>query len=131
MTTSYGQLHVRVYTSQAELPVEGATVAVTQKKQNGKLELLTVQVTNSSGIIRPIDIETPVLQDSTQPFPGELPFTVCDVWAEHPAYATLLVEGVQIFPGVATIQPMELLPLSEGQNSLNQTDLHEIPPQSL
>ena len=56
---------------------------------------------------------------------------MCDVWAEHPGYAMLLVEGVQIFQGVETLQDMELSPLSEGKSSLIQNDLREIPGQSL
>ena len=50
-----GTLAVRVYTSQAQIPVEGATVVVTAPGTNGKRKLLSVQATDSSGEIRPID----------------------------------------------------------------------------
>ena len=43
----------------------------------------------------------------------------------------LLVEGVQIFDGVDTLQEMELAPLSEGESSLIQNKTWEIPGQSL
>ena len=43
----------------------------------------------------------------------------------------LLVEGVQIFQGVETLQAMELEPLSEGQSSLLQNQVREIPGQTL
>lgn len=56
---------------------------------------------------------------------------VCDVWAEYPGYAMLLVEGVQIFDGVDTLQEMELAPLSEGESSLIQNQTWEIPGQNL
>ena len=43
----------------------------------------------------------------------------------------LQAEGVQIFPGVETVQTMELIPLSRGESSLEHLDVREITPQSL
>ena len=126
-----GRLVVRVYTSRAELPIVDATVVVTQRNQDGKYKLLSVQATNSSGMTQPITIPTPLLGESTHPGAQLPPFAICDVWAEHPSYAMLLVEGVQIFQGVETLQSMELTPLSEGQSSLIQSDIREITGQSL
>ena len=128
-----GTLTVRVYTSQAQIPVAGATVVVTAPGKNGKRKLLSVQATDRSGEVRPISISTPALAGSTSPqLPGgEAPFAVCNVWAEHPGYAMLEAEGVQIFPGVETVQDMELIPLPRGQSSLQHLDVREITPQSL
>ena len=128
-----GKLAVRVYASHAQIPVEGATVVVTAPGEGGRLRLLSVQATDSSGAIRPVDIAAPDLSGSE--FPQEEgaapPFSVCDVWAEHPGYAMLEAVGVQIFPGVETVQTMELIPLSRGQSSLERLDVREITPQSL
>lgn len=44
-----GRLSVRVYTTQAELPLEGSTVAVLQKGEGGRYRLLSLQTTDSSG----------------------------------------------------------------------------------
>ena len=129
--TSTGKLRVRVYTSQAELPLEGATVVVTQQNRDGKYRLLSVQATDSSGLIEPVEIPTPALGESTHPGSSVPPYAVCDVWAEHPGYAMLLVEGVQIFQGVETLQSMELEPLNEGQSSLIQNNVREITGQTL
>ena len=100
-------------------------------EQRGKEQLLSVQATDRSGSTRPVDIPTPLLEDSIQPGHGTPPYAVCDVWAEHPGYAMLLVEGVQIFDGVDTLQEMELSPLSEGESSLVQEQIREITGQSL
>ena len=62
-----GRLVVRVYTSRAELPIVDATVVVTQRNQDGKYKLLSVQATNSSGMTQPITIPTPLLGESTHP----------------------------------------------------------------
>ena len=130
---STGRLTVRVYVSQAQIPVEGATVVVTAPGEGGRLRLLSVQATDSSGEIRPIDIAAPALAESE--FPQEEgaapPFSVCDVWAEHPGYAMLEAAGVQIFPGVETVQDMMLIPLGEGESSLQHRGTRDITAQSL
>lgn len=128
-----GRLSVRVYTSRAELPVEGATVVVTQSGKQGKLDLLSVQVTDSSGLIQPVTISTPPAWESEEPAQAgmEAPFALCNVWAEHPGYTMLEVEGIQIFPGIETVQEMALAPLAEGEASLQRRDLRQITAQNL
>lgn len=126
-----GRLSIRVYTSGAQIPVSEATVVVTSRGENGKMRLISVQTTDSSGGVQPIDIDTPMARESTQPGAAQPPYTVCDVWAEHPGFVMLVVEGVQVFPGVETFQGMELTPLEEGTTSLNQSDMLLIPGQDL
>ena len=130
--TSSGKLRVRVYVSQAELPLEGATVVVTQRDGAGKYRLLSIQATDSSGLIRPVEISTPAAGESAHPAQGGQPvFSVCSVWAEHPDYVMLQVNGVQVFSGVETVQEMELIPLVEGESSLQHRDVRDISAQSL
>ena len=126
-----GRLSVRVYTTQAELPLEGSTVAVLQKGEGGRYRLLSLQTTDSSG--RSVDIPAPAAEESIAPGAADGPkcFSVCSVWAEHPGYAMLQVDGVQIFPGVETVQNMELTPLERGQSSLQQRTVRDIPAQDL
>ncbi|MCI8304056.1 MAG: spore cortex-lytic protein [Lawsonibacter sp.] len=129
-----GTLSVRVYTSQAQIPLEGATVVVTEPGEEGKWKLLSLQSTNSSGMIQAVQIDTPMPGESTSPdgLPGGgAPCTLCDVWAEQPGYAMLQMENVQIFPGVETVQNMELIPLPQGLCSLQQRDVRDIPAQAL
>lgn len=125
-----GRLNVRVYTSRAQIPVVGATVVVTGTQENGKRRLWSVQTTDESGSIQPVTVVTPAAGESTQPG-MQNPYTALDVWAEHPGFAVLAVEGVQVFSDVETYQGMELNPLSEGQDSLNTTDVRNISSQSL
>lgn len=108
----YGTLAVRVYTGRAQIPIEDATVAITRKAPNGKYSLLSVQITGESGEIVPVSIQAPDAQKSQAPG-RSIPFVTCDVWAEHPSYKLLLVEEVQIFAGIETLQEMELIPLPE------------------
>lgn len=129
-----GTLSVRVFTSQAQIPLEGATVVVATAGEEGKYKLLSIQNTDSSGKTRTITIDAPALGESTSPggLPGPgVPFAQCNVWAEQPGYAMLQVENVQIFPGVETVQNMELIPLPQGLCSLQQRDERDIPAQGL
>ena len=94
-----GTLSVRVYTSQAQIPLEGATVVVAAPGAEGKWKLLSLQNTDSSGRIQTVEIGAPEVGESTSPggLTGEGgPFALCDVWAEQPGYAMLQVENVQI-----------------------------------
>ena len=127
-----GKLVVRVFASRAKLPIQGATVLVTRPASDGKRELLSVQITDSSGLTQPIRIKTPGPGESVIPTaPGQRPCTRCEVWAEHPGYAMLQVKGTQVFPGVKTVQSMELIPLGRDENSLQKRDVREIGSQDL
>ena len=45
---SIGTIMLRIYTSRAQLPVPGATVAVTQKSGGGRHTLLAVRTTDEN-----------------------------------------------------------------------------------
>ena len=126
-----GKLVVRVYATAAQLPLEGATVVVTAREENGKFQLISLQKTDRSGMTQPILIQTPDLIDSTEQNPPESPFRYCDVWAEHPGFLVQRVDGVQIFPDVTTRQDMELIPLGEGEHPLGGVDTRDISAQNL
>lgn len=129
-----GTLSVRVYTSQAQIPLEGATVVVAAPGEEDKWKLLSIQNTNSSGVIQRVRIGAPAAGESTSPggLPGDgAPCALCSVWAEQPGYVMLQVENVQIFPGVETVQDMELIPLPQGLCSLQQRDERNITAQDL
>ena len=56
---SIGTIMLRIYTSRAQLPVPGATVAVTQKSGGGRHTLLAVRTTDENGRIAPVRVATP------------------------------------------------------------------------
>jgi hypothetical protein len=126
-----GKLGVRVFTSRAQLPVEGATVAITQKADGGKYRVLSLQQTDRSGSIRPVTIPTPERWESTQPTQGQPPFARCDIWVEHEGYEVMAIEDVQIFPGELSLQQVVLAPLVTGQAWTQRTEVRTIPGQTL
>lgn len=107
-----GTIVVRVYTSRAQIPIQGASVAISRRGPTGRLDLIALRETDENGLIAPIPIPAPPQAESTSPGDPR-PFTALDVWVEHPEYQMLRVENVQIFAGVETRQDAELIPLPE------------------
>ena len=126
-----GTLGVRVFASRAQLPVEGATVVITQKTRNGKYRVLSLQETDRNGAIRPVTVSTPNVGESTSPNGGEQPFARCDIWVEHEGYEVMAIEDVQVFPGQMSLQQVELNPLVRGEAWTERTEVRPIPAQTL
>ncbi len=106
--TNSGTLVFRVFTSLADLPVEGAAVLVRLQDSGG---LLGLRITNSSGETDPIVIETPANALSQTPENSLQPWTGLQVIIEHPDYERVRLTGLQVFPGVETVQTVRLIPL--------------------
>lgn len=123
-----GSIQVNVYTSRGKLPVVDATVLLVEKGE--KDHVLAIEVTNQSGNTREISLPTPEMLGSIRPTRMR-GFGLVDVWVEHSDFISKKIEGVQIFPEVATQLPVELLPLGEGRSSLVEETLVELPVQNL
>ena len=127
MATS-GTLVTRVFTGRGELPVAGATISIVQRDAQGQMDLLSVQVSDPSGNTPPILISTPHLDLSQSPG-NAAPFAVVDIWADRQGFELLVIEDVQIFPGVTSLQELPLTPMPEGGGRGGESV--EIPPQDL
>lgn len=126
-----GTIVVRVYTSRAQIPIMGASVALTRPGANtGRPEVLALRITDENGLTAPLSIPAPPAAESTTPG-TEGPFTALDVWVEHPEYQMLRVENVQIFAGVETRQDAELIPLPEHPDKRDMTSTVIQTPQPL
>lgn len=108
---SQGSIITRVYTSDAFLPLRDVPVVYTQTQTDGSKKLLTIQMTNSSGLTTPYYIETPEASNSLSPGSPLRPYSQIDIHVSSPGYNSILAEGVQIFPGVETIQGFQLRPI--------------------
>ncbi|MBM6869749.1 spore cortex-lytic protein [Pseudoflavonifractor phocaeensis] len=128
---SIGTIAVRVFTSVARIPIQGATVAFTQGGFGGRQTLLAVRVTDQNGHTVPVRIATPDLAEGASPS-GETPFATCNIWTEAPGYEYSVSTGVQIFPGVETVQDIALIPLPEHtQPNPDNTQFSYTTPQTL
>lgn len=106
---SSGTIIVNVSTTNARIPVEGSTVLFWEQNPPGSL--LGLRMTDSSGITPPLTVPTVDSSFSQSPSPQQIPWTGLNIRIEHPAFERLLLEGVQVFPGITTIQNVSLLPL--------------------
>lgn len=106
-----GTIRVRVFTGRAQIPLEDATVAIPKTPDGRHADRRPRH--GESGEIDPVAHPRPARGGQHLAGAAEAPFSVCDVWAEHPLYELLTVEDVQIFAGVETLQEMKLIPLPE------------------
>ncbi len=121
---SVGTIMLRVYTSRAQLPVPGATVAVTQKSGGGR------HTTDENGRIAPVRVATPDPAASESPGTPH-PFASCDVWVEAPGYEMLYLENMQVFPNTETLQEVDLIPLPEQAPPASRGETVNVTPQEL
>ncbi len=125
-----GTVTVRAFTSRAMIPIEHATITFTQIAPDGKRTLLAVRSTDESGRTAPVTVQTPEISEGLSPELG-LPYSLLDIDAFHPGYERILVENVQVFPGVRTLQTLEMIPLEQYPASANETEVFDLPSQNL
>jgi len=107
---SQGSVIVRVYTSNAFIPLPNAPVSFFQTQENENTELLAFRYTNSSGLTEPVYVATPDSAQSQTPGNTLRPYSSVDILVSYPGYRSVRANGVQIFPGVETIQGLQLQP---------------------
>lgn len=107
---SQGSVIARVYTSDAYLPLQGAPVTFTQTSQDGQRHLIAIRLTDSSGLTAPLMIDTPDISESLSPGMPLQPYATVNIGVSYPGYSSIQAEDVQVFPGVETIQGLQLQP---------------------
>ena len=124
---STGYLQAHIYTSNAQLPLSNVAVVVTSPDGTA----IAMRITDRSGLIAPIEIPVPPLEESQEPGSGERPYTQVNLIAELPGYERIEAENLQIFAGTTTYQNLEMIPLSSKPFGQNQTIRYITPPQNL
>lgn len=110
---SQGSVIARVYTSDAYLPLRDVPVIFTRTDEDGAQVLLAIRFTDSSGLTTPLYVDTPNASDSLLPGSDLRPYATVDIRTSSPGFNSISALGVQIFPGVETIQDLQLRPVSE------------------
>ena len=108
-----GSVIARVYTSDAYLPLRNVPVIFTQTDSDGSQILLAIRFTDSSGLTTLLYVDTPGTEDSLAPGSALRPYTTVDIRTAFPGYNSITALRVQIFPGIETIQDLQLRPVSE------------------
>ena len=125
-----GYLRIQAVTSRARVPVENATVTISGAGSGGLRELISVQLTDDSGQTPPVSVETPAAGNSLSPDQAQ-GWTEVSVSVSHPDYDGILVQSVQIFPGVTTVQDTVLIPRGSMPGDPGETDVFDTPDQGL
>ena len=125
-----GSLIVRVFTSQAQLPVSGATVIISSRAEDNRHKVFSIQTTDSSGSTKPFQLDAPDLAFSEQPG-GSIPFSNYSLVVEHPEYYLATFEKLQVFPGIETVQNVPLIPLPQPANGSGSAEPVVVTPQPL
>lgn len=112
MSQHTGNLEVWVTTSRAQLPVEGASVAITQPEGNGQRRLIALLITDDSGRAGPLTLPAAAEGGDGLTPGGPRPDAVYALRVEHPDYEMVEVDQFQIFPGITSIQQIDLIPLA-------------------
>ena len=127
---AYGTILVQVFTSKAQIPIQGATVAFTQAGEGDRQKLLAVRLTDQSGRTAPLEVPAPNKSVGHAPG-GGVPFARLDLWVQAPGYELFQAQDVQIFPETQTMQEVMLLPLPEFAPTNTVGETVQIPPQNL
>ena len=128
---SQGTIVAHLFTSDAMIPIEGATVTITQTNANGEPELLAVLLTNYDGFTDPVSIETPDFSDSQSYQQGSRPYAVVDLRVEHVNYGQISIQNVQVFADTQTLQEFLLIPNPAIPDGRDRSQLFVVPAQDL
>ncbi len=122
-----GFIQARVYTSYAQIPLQGAAITVTAPDGTA----LAMRITNRSGEITPIELVTPSQETSQSPEESAAPFTTVNLRVEREGYEEIFIRNLQVFSGTVTQQDLEMIPLSEFPEDRNKSETFNTPPQNL
>lgn len=125
-----GSLIVRVFTSQAQLPISGATVIISSRAEDNRHNVYSIQTTDSSGSTKAFQLSAPDKALSDNPG-GSDPFSNYSLVVEHPEYYLASFEKLQIFPGVETVQNVPLVPLPQPAAGTDSAEPVVLTPQPL
>ena len=124
---STGYIQVHAYASTARLPLRDVAVRITDLNDS----TIALRLTDRSGTIVPVEISVPDVSAGQTPDTGIIPFTRVNIYARLENYERIEAKDVQVFPGVVTLQNLEMIPLSELPESWNKSEIFDTPAQNL
>ena len=122
--TSTGTLIVSVYTAGGAIPVEGALVTIRggQQESSGVLSIL---YTDQSGNTPRITLPAPPASESEAPG-TEKPYATYNIEVDKENYYPRSFINVPVFSGTTSIQPVNLVPLTEYNQDMLRPDASNI-----
>lgn len=110
-SSTTGRLVVNVRTADGSIPVPGAKVTVLSNGP-GESQVLAVLNTDGSGSTPTITVETPERALSESPG-NTIGYTSLIILVEKEGFVSDQFTGAAVFPGITTVQPVNMIPLPE------------------
>ena len=133
LTDSIGFLTVNVRTANGALPIEGALVNIYENyeiengngdKTNTNGHLIYSTRTNSLGQTEKLAL--PTKSASLSQKPGNIrPFMSYNIFASKDGYFDSDIINMPVFQGITSVQPINLIPLSEFSSPTDDVPLHD------
>jgi len=133
LTDSIGFLTVNVRTANGALPIEGALVNIYENyeiengngdKTNTNGHLIYSTRTNSFGQTEKLAL--PTKSASLSQKPGNIrPFMSYNIFASKDGYFDSDIINMPVFQGITSVQPINLIPLSEFSSPTDDVPLHD------
>ena len=117
-----GTLTIRVYTAGGALPIRGSTVKISGADEENRF-FESRLVTDEDGATAKIVLPSPKKSYSLAPRPPETPYAAYDLVISAPGYYTKHIYGISVFSGVDSIQPIAMIPLTNGDTPIPRDNL--------
>ena len=122
--TATGTLIVSVYTAGGAIPVEDALVVIRGGEQNSS-GVLSVLYTDQSGNTPQITLPAPPASESEKPG-TEKPYATYNIEVDKENFYPRSFIHVPVFAGTTSIQPVNLIPLTEYNQDILRPDSSDI-----
>ena len=124
-----GYVMARVYTSEAEIPIENAVLTVESASKEGGY-LYGLRTTDATGKTTPVPVEAPDIIESLTPG-RDVPYTTVNVRISHPQYISKYITGVPVFAGQVSVEQAPMLPLDNNRPPDDRVEIFNIPDSEL
>lgn len=118
---SRGMLKIQASAADGSFPISGADVTIRVPFLTGGTDIFR-GVTDVDGIIDNISLPAPNRSLSLDEDNTSEPFALYNITVSHPGFVRGEFMNVPIFDSVKSIQPVELVPLTQNGNEPGQTD---------
>ena len=102
-----GRLKVQCFGRDDYIPVDGAKITIKGTGAFATTRVINL-TTNSSGLTEEIEVDAPPLEYSQEPS-QPTPYSLYDLRIDREGFQTLVINGVQIFPGQTAIKQCQLI----------------------
>lgn len=125
-----GFIKVELFTAREVVPVSGGNIFIL-KSTSVDFDKGRILTTDSSGITKILEVDTPDIELSKNKDSEQIPYSVYDLYVRAPGYKDAVVEGVQVFSNEVSIQQIEMIPTTKEREFLEELEHNYIPPHQL